>query len=532
MEPSALSLIPPVVTITLAIVTKRIFLALGTGIVLGALLYSDWNPAEAFSLIADVVGGLIIAEGEIAEEMYISAFVLLLGVLTAFIYVSGGLLAFSEWAITKVRTRFQAHLVPIVLGTVIFFDDAFSCLVGGNVSRSITDRHRISRAKLSYLVDSTAAPVIILTPISGWAAFIATAMAGIFTANNITEYSGYEAFLLTIPANYYAITAILFVFAVAFFGLSFGPMRRHDELAAKEGVLFDASRGSAPGETDQNLPTRDNGKVSDLVLPVLTLIGFTVAGALWIGISSTDGALTPLKVLANTDVILALFYGGLAACAVSGLKLLMRGMPPRQVAAAALSGAKSMLTAVAVVFLAWMTAEIISMLGIGEYVAQLIDGTLPFSLLPVLLFLVASFISFSMGSTFGTFGLLLPIAAEIVVAADIGLLIPAFGAVLAGAIFGDHTSPLSDTTILSSIGSGIHLIDHTMTQLPYAFVCGAASVVGYLVLGVTQNAAAGLVATLAALAVAVVVLRQKYATDRLVERVDGAPDRAQSMSKR
>ncbi|MGH3386834.1 MAG: Na+/H+ antiporter NhaC family protein [Nocardioidaceae bacterium] len=516
MEPSFLSLIPPLVTIALAIATKRIFLALGTGIVLGALLYNDWDIGASLSLIGEVAGGLIIADGEIAEEVYISIFVLLLGVLTSFIYISGGLRAFSEWAITKVRTRFQAQLVPIVLGIIIFFDDAFSCLVGGNVSRSITDKHRISRAKLSYLVDSTAAPVIILTPISGWAAFIATAMAGILATNEVEEYSGYEAFLFTIPMNYYAITALLFVVAVAYFGLSFGPMRTHDKRAADEGILFDDSHGKVPGETNQNLPTRDDGKIGDLVFPVLTLIGFTVVGALWIGIARTDGALTPLKLLGNTDVILALFYGGLAACAVSAVKLLVKKTPAGQVSMAALVGVRSMLTAVAVVFLAWMTAEIISMLGIGEYVAQLIDGTLAFALLPVLLFLVASFISFSMGSTFGTFGLLLPIAAEIVIAVDVGLLLPAFGAVLAGAIFGDHTSPLSDTTILSAIGSGIHLIDHVTTQLPYAFVCSAASIVGYLVLGLTRNTLVGLLAAVASLAVAVVLLRMRYSTDMSV----------------
>jgi tetracycline resistance efflux pump len=513
MEPSFLSLIPPVVTIALAIATKRIFVALGTGIVLGALLYTGWDVPASLALVGEVAGGLVIAEGAIAEEMYISAFVLLLGVLTSFIYVSGGLRAFSAWAITRVRTSFQAQLVPILLGIVIFFDDAFSCLVGGNVSRSITDEHRISRAKLSYLVDSTAAPVIILTPISGWAAFIAAAMGGILTTNGISQYTGYEAFLFSIPMNYYAITAILFVFIVAFFGLSFGPMRKHDQRATDEGILFDTSHGHVPGETDQNLPTREDGRVIDLVLPILTLIGFTVVGALWLGISGTDGPLTVMQVLANTDVILALFYGGLAACVVSGVRLLLRRTPVRQVATAAVVGLRSMLTAVAVVFLAWMTAEIISMLGIGEYVALLIDGTLSFSLLPALLFLVASFISFSMGSTFGTFGLLLPIAAEIVVAVDAGLLLPAFGAVLAGAIFGDHTSPLSDTTILSSIGSGIHLIDHVTTQMPYAFVCSAASVLGYLTLGLTRNTLLGLLAALVALGVASALLKMRFATE-------------------
>jgi tetracycline resistance efflux pump len=250
-----------------------------------------------------------------------------------------------------------------------------------------------------------------------------------------------------------------------------------------------------------------------LVLPVATLIGVTVIGALWIGISGTEGPVTPMQILANTDVIISLFYGGLAACALSAAMLLLKGTPANQVARAGLSGIRSMLMAAAVLFLAWMTAEIISMLGVGEYLAGLIGGGLAFSLLPVILFVLASFISFSIGSTFGTFGLILPIAAGIVVSVDISLLIPAFGAVLAGAIFGDHTSPLSDTTILSSVGSGIHIIDHVTTQIPYALVCAAASIAGYISLGLTRNIAVGLLTTLAALAVAVFVLRARFASE-------------------
>jgi tetracycline resistance efflux pump len=525
MEPSILSLLPPVVTIGLAIATRRILLALGIGVVLGALMYSQWNILDSVSFIAEVAGGLIIAEGAIAEEMYILAFVVLLGVLTSFIYISGGLQAVSEWAITKVKTRFQAQLVPYVLGIVIFFDDAFSCLVGGNVSRTITDPHRISRAKLSYIVDSTAAPVIILVPISGWAAFIAATMTQILNRNEVTAFSGYEAFLGTIPTNYYAITAILFVFAVAYFGLNFGPMRKHERRAVEEGVLVDTSHGFVPGEANRNLPTREDGKVRDLVLPVATLIGVTLILALWIGISNTDGAITPMQILANTDVIISLFYGGLAACVLSGAMLLLKRTPANRVATAAVSGARSMLLAAAVLFLAWMTAEIIALLGVGEYLAGLIGGGLAFSLLPALLFVLACFISFSLGSTFGTFGLILPIAAGIVVSVDISLLIPAFGAVLAGAIFGDHTSPLSDTTILSSVGSGIHLIDHVTTQIPYALVCAGASLAGYIVLGFTRNITVGLLTALAAFAVAVFVLRSRFASETErepdVERVAG-----------
>jgi tetracycline resistance efflux pump len=436
---------------------------LGIGIVLGALMYTQWDILASLSLVLEIAGGLIIAEGAIAEEVYILVFVVLLGVLTSFIYISGGLLAFSEWAITKVRTRFQAQLVPSILGLTISFDAAFSCLVGGNVSRTITNKYRISRAKLSYIVDSTAAPDIILMPISGWAAFIAATMTGILNENGITEYSGYEAFISSILANYYAITAILFVFAVAYFGLNFGPMRKHEERALEEEVLVDTSHGAVPGEADQDLPMQEDGKVRDLVLPIATLIGVTVFGALWIRISNTDGAITPMQILANTDVIISLFHGGLIACLLSGAMLLLKRTPVSHVTTAGLSGVRSMLFAAAVLFMAWITAEIIALLGIGEYMGGLMEGTRLISLLPVILFFLACFISFSMGSTFGTFGLILPIAAEIAVAVDLSLLIPAFGAVLAGAIFGDHTSPLSDTTILSAIGSGIQLIDHTTT---------------------------------------------------------------------
>jgi tetracycline resistance efflux pump len=509
MEPSILSLLPPLVTIGLAIVTKRIIMALLVGIALGSLMAADWSAAGAAEMIFEVVSGLVIADGAIAEEMYISAFVFMLGVLTSFIYIAGGTGAFAEWVTQRVRTRVQAQLVPILVGIVIFFDDAFSSLVGGNVSRSVTDQRRISRAKLSYLVDSTAAPVIILVPISGWAAFIATTMTGIFEDNGITQLSGYEAYLQSVPTNFYAITALLFTFAVALFGLNFGPMRRHEERAVTEGTLWDETRGKVPGEINRTLRQRDDGRPIDLLAPVVILVVVTVAIAVWMGVAATEGPVTVMEVLANTDVILSLFYAGIIACAVAGVRLLVKRTPVRQVGRAAAIGAGSMWVAVVVVFLAWVTAEIISELGIGEYVASYITSDLAFSMLPAILFLLASFISFSMGSTFGTFGLILPIAAEIVASIDISMLIPAFGAVLAGAIFGDHTSPLSDTTILSSIGSGIQVIEHVTTQLPYAFVCSGASLVGFVVLGLTKNTFVGLLATLAALAAAIVFLRAR-----------------------
>lgn len=506
MEPSLLSLLPPLVTIACAIATRRILISLGLGIVLGALLYAQGNVPAAGAFVLDIAGGLVIDDGAVAEEVYILGVVLLLGVLTSLIYVSGGLVAFAAWAITRVRTRVQAQLVPVAVGIVIFFDDAFSSLVGGNISRSITDQHRISRAKLSYLVDSTAAPVIVLVPISGWAAFIAATMTGILDANGITGISGYEAFLQSLPMNLYAITALLLAIATAVLSLEFGSMRRHERAAVEDGLLVDHSRGPVPGETDTTLEARGDGRVGDLLWPVLVLTGVTVVCALWIGIANTEGPLGPMEILTNTDVIVSLLVGVVAACLLSTGTLLARRTPGELVGRAAVAGLRSMLVAAAVLFLAWVTAGVISELGIGEYLAGLVDAALPLALLPVLLFALASFISFSIGSTFGTFGLLLPIAGEIAVALDPGLLVPMFGAVLAGAIFGDHTSPLSDTTILSSIGSGIQLVEHVTTQLPFALVAAAASAVGYVLLGVTGSGVVGLLAAVVTLAVAIGVL--------------------------
>jgi tetracycline resistance efflux pump len=343
-------------------------------------------------------------------------------------------------------------------------------------------------------------------PISGWAAFIAATMTGILDANGITGITGYEAFLQSVPMNLYAITALLLAIATAVLSLAFGSMRRHELAAVEDGLLVDHSRGPVPGETDRTLEARGDGRVGDLLWPVLVLTGVTVICAVWFGIANTEGPLTPMEILANTDVIISLLIGVVAACLLSTARLLARGTPAELVGRATVAGLKSMLVATVVLFLAWVTAGVISELGIGEYLAGIVDTALPLSLLPVLLFVLASFISFSIGSTFGTFGLLLPIAGEIAVALDPALLVPMFGAVLAGAIFGDHTSPLSDTTILSSIGSGIQLIEHVTTQLPFALVAAGASAVGYVLLGVTGSGAVGLLAALATLAVAIAVL--------------------------
>ena len=332
----------------------------------------------------------------------------MLGVLTTYIHILGGARAFTDWATTKVKSRFQAQLLPIFMGMFIFFDDAFSSLVAGNVSRPLTDKYRVSRAKLSYLVDSTAAPDIILVPISGWAAFITTVMAGILADLNIDDFSGYEAFLRSVPTNFYAITALIFVFVVAYFGLNFGPMRRHEERAVESGEVVDASGGHVPGEPGAELTPRRDGVLGDLLWPVLTLIGATILLALWLGITRTAGSITAIKILTNTDVIFSLAAAVVIATVVALTRALRKGTTSALLSEGFLAGVQSMLPAAGVLFLAWMTAETLGELGVGEYLGGLIAGTVLLALLPAIFFLLSAFISFSIGSTFGTFGVMLP----------------------------------------------------------------------------------------------------------------------------
>ena len=499
MEGTFLSLLPPVITIALTILTKRILLSLGVGIILGALMANSWSAVATIGSIFDIVLS-VLGEGNIF------LFVLLIGALNALVYLSGGVHAFAEWAIKKVRTPFQAKLATILLGFLSFFDDAFSCLFRGSLVRPITDKHQISRSKLAYLLHSTSAPVIIMMPISAWAGFIAALIGTILLDNGITQYEAFQAYLLTIPTNYYALTTILLVICVAYFKLNIGQMKRDEKRATDEGILFDTSRGIVAGQEESSLPVRAGGKMLDLLLPVLTLITLTIIISTYIGISNIDGKVTPLQVLMNTDVIKALVYSCFVAIIVAVIRLIGRKTPGSQVTGAIASGMKAVLPSVVILFMALMTAQIIKLLGVGQYMASLIDGNMSLAWLPVIFFLVSAFMSFSMGSTFGTFGLMLPIGAEIVSIIDVAYLIPVFGAVLAGCIFGEHSSPLSDTTILASIGGGVHTMDHLMTQLPYAMISSFISIIGYVTLGFTKNIYIGLFTTLLALALVVFYL--------------------------
>jgi tetracycline resistance efflux pump len=474
MAGTIFSLIPPVLTIAVIIFTKRLFLALGVGIASGALLYNQWNVIDSVVSVYDIMVAVLAGDGKVL------LFVVLIGILSSLLYLSGGIYAFAEWGVKVAKTRVQAQMATMFLGFFTWFDDAFSCLFRGAVMRSVTDKYNVSHSKLSYLIHSTSAPIALLIPVSALSAFIVSIIAGVFTSNEITEFQALEAFLLAIPTNFYTISTIVLVFVAAYFGINVGQMRRDEQRAIEEGILFDTKRGKIPGAEDSKLPSRKDGTMADLVLPVLTLLIVTVTSAIWIG---SEGSTSALDLLKNTDVITALVYGGTAANLVILTRLLLKKTAGTHLSTTILSGVKTTLPSVAILFLALVTAEIISSLGVGNYLASLIEGNLSLGWLPLIFFIFAAFISYSIGSTLGTAGLMLPIGAEIVAATDITFLIPIIGAVLAGTVFGEHSSPLSDTTILASIGSSVHPIDHMITQLPYAVLSSIASITGFLVLG-------------------------------------------------
>lgn len=493
MANTIFSLLPPLVAIVMVILTRRVLLSLGVGIVTAALVLAEFSITETFSIIFDAVKGIFIADGELNTwNVYIILFLLVLGIITAFISISGGSRAFGEWAMKRVKTRVGAQLVAAVLGVIIFIDDYFNALAVGQISRPLTDRQKVSRAKLSYLIDSTSAPICVVAPVSSWGASIIAIIGSILVAHNITEYSAFSAFMQIIPMNFYVWATLAMVFIVAFGKLEFGPMKVHERRAVKEGILLDPEKPVA-GELKDDLPSSTTGTVGDLVWPIIGLIVGTVGAMLWTGYEAIEGNATILAIFENTDVAKSLILGGLLGLAVTfGLfirqVLVLKGVNGNVFGKGVWAGTKSMLPAVYILIFAWVISDLIGRVGTGKYLAGVVESSnISTSLLPVLLFIIAGIMAFSTGTSWGSFGILLPIAGDIAAATDVTLLLPAMAAVLAGAVFGDHASPISDTTILSSTGAGCNHMDHVMTQLPYALASAGSAAIGYLVMGFTGS---------------------------------------------
>ncbi len=505
MEGTIISLIPPLLALAMVVITRRVLLSLGTGIVAGALIISGFSPAGTIKKIYDSFAGTFVSDGALNTwNVYILLFLLLLGMMTAFISMAGGSRAFGEWALKRVKTRAGAQIVTAVLGVLIFIDDYFNSLAVGQVSRPLTDRHKVSRAKLAYIIDSTSAPICVISPVSSWGAYIIALIGTVLATHNVTGYSAFSAFIAMIPMNIYVFVSILMVFAVAVFNLDFGSMKVHENRAMNEGHMTNPDRGKVPGELKDDLPVSDKGTVGSLVWPIVVLVIATVGSMILTGRSAVIEAgaqVTVLTIFENTDVAASLLYGGLIGFAATiAFYLKTAGFSGPAFKTGIVEGIRSMLPAVYILVFAWSIVTIIDELGTGSYLAGLVEqSNMNVDFLPVALFAVAGIMAFATGTSWGTFGIMLPIAGEIAAASDITLLLPSLAAVLAGSVFGDHCSPISDTTILSSTGAGSHHIDHVLTQLPYAISSAVISAIGYVVLGLTGN-------TWIALAVAIIIL--------------------------
>ncbi len=505
---SALSVLPPLVAILLAILTRKVLLSLGLGIFIGALLLSDFSVIATSEYILHTAGQLVWKDGGLNNwNVYILGFLVVLGMITALITVSGSARAFADWAKQHIRSKRDAKLMTMFLGCVVFIDDYFNSLVVGSISRPITDRYHISRAKLAYILDSTAAPICVISPVSSWGAYIIALIGGILTAHGFTDSGYLSVFMQMIPMNFYAVFSLLLLLFVAAFGLDVGPMRQH-ELNALRGNLFDESKGQPPGAVS-DLPEADTGKVMGLFLPIAILVFATIYFMVSSGADALVAKDLPFNVLGafeNTDVSSSLFFGsiiGLIATVILGIQqkvelpMLLSGM---------LVGARSMLPAIYILLFAWTIASVIGELETGKYMASLATDNIPFAMLPAVLFLLAGITAFSTGTSWGTFGIMLPIAADMAMGSDSTMMLPMLAAVLSGAVFGDHCSPISDTTILSSTGASCHHIDHVVTQLPYALIAALISFVGYIVLGFTGSLIAGLLCCSVMFAISIVVL--------------------------
>jgi len=495
-----LTLLPPILAITLAITTRKVLISLGLGVVSAALLVADASPLGTLEELATAFGQIFWVEGALnTTYVYILVFTLALGVITAFVSMSGGTRAFGDWALQRIRTRRGATALPAALGGAIFVDDYFNALTVGQVSRPITDRHRVSRAKLTYLVDSTSAPVAVLMPFSSWGAYILGIFATVL-ADSTLEVSDLGAYVRAAAANYYAQAALLLVVLVVALRVDLGPMRSEERRALEEGETFDKGE-DIPGQLSEDLPVHRPGAKRSLVVPFLVLVLGVLVGIVWTGWRSS-GSLAVLDVLAEADVTLSLLVGA-APALLAAIYYYARDTTSNPKFSRStfgrgwIEGLKSMWPAVSILLLAWMLGSLIDSLGTGEYLGGLVeDSSLSASWLVPTVFLVAGAMAFATGTSWGSFGLLLPIAGGIVNSLDAPeLLLPTLGAVLAGAVAGDHASPISDTTILSSTGAGCNVITHVTTQLPYVVLAVVAAVAGYVALALTGSTALGALVT-------------------------------------
>ncbi len=482
MEYGWLTIIPPLVAIALALITKQVIVSLLIGILSGAFILTGFSPLGAVSLSALTMWENVTDPWNLA----ILIFLVTLGILTYLMVIAGGAAAYGEWATKRIKSRAGAQLASLLLGIIIFIDDYFNCLTVGTVMTPVTDRFRVSRAKLAYIIDSTAAPVCVLAPVSSWVVTIMSTMGDKFKDVGIT-LEPFTAFIRTLPMNLYAWATLAMVAFVAVTELDFGPMAHFEGEAKATGNVH----GPKASEEKVRLPKiSKKGTVPDLVVPVIGLIAFAIIMMAYTGgyFVENIGFFDAIK---NTDSATALMYAGFLALALALVMFIARGVVPiARLPEAVWQGFLSMVPAMLILCFAWTIGGVISELGTGLFLATRVGQALNPALYPVIMFLLACIIAFATGTSWGTFAIMIPIAIDFSVLLAPDLLIVMIAAVLAGAVYGDHCSPISDTTILSSTGSGCNHIDHVSTQLPYATVSAVMCGIGYIVYGFMAQAGA------------------------------------------
>ncbi len=476
------ALVPPIVAIGLALITKEVYSSLFIGITVGALLASGGSLSAAVDHV--VSDGIIAA---IQGTAGIFLFLVILGAIVALINKSGGSAAFGRWAKANIKSRVGAQLAAFVLGVLIFIDDYFNCLTVGSVMQPVTDSHRISRAKLAYLIDATAAPVCMIAPISSWAAAVASYTEG-------TGLSGIELFVRAIPYNFYSLLTFVFIIALVLLGADYGPMARHERNAIENGDLFSTDERVDELTAEQN----PRGRVPDLVLPIVTLVIISVIGLIYVGgffgtdiWGGTDCAGDFIAAFGNTDATVGLPWGAILALILIVLYMLARKLVTFKEAMDCVpQGFIAMVPAITILTMAASLKNISNdLLGSAAYVEALMQNAAPglARLLPAVIFVVGCLLAFATGTSWGTFGILIPIVSRMFGAEDPMLYI-GISACLAGAVCGDHCSPISDTTIMSSAGARCVHVLHVSTQIPYAAAVAAISFICFIVAGFVQNA--------------------------------------------
>ena len=493
IETGWLSILPPIIAIALALITKEVYSSLFIGIFSGMLIYSFAGNGTLVSAVATTFDMM---SSKISDNSYMIIFLALLWAVVMLVSKSGGSQAYGRWAGKRLSTKRSAAFATSLLGVLIFIDDGFNCLTVGTVMRPITDRLRISREKLAYIIDATAAPVCIIAPVSSWAVAV---------ASEVSQTDGFHIFLSTIPYNLYALLTIVMVLVISFTGRDFGPMKKAEERMMAEGP----ENSSAGTVKPEDAP---KGRVIDLVLPILVLIICAILGMAYVG-GFFEGVSFSEAIGCNPTAGLSL--GAFAGLVTALLLYIPRKiMTPKEFIDCIVSGIGNIVPPMLILILSWSLGGVCrQLIGTGIFISGFVsESNLPLSLLPFIIFVIAALMSFSMGTSWGTFGMLIPIVTMICAADGAGsLLIPALGATLAGSVYGDHCSPISDTTILASTGADCIHIRHVETQLPYATLVAIVCAIGYLISGFMKSPGVALIVCIVLLVLLILFLGRRSA---------------------